>query len=248
MLRKEDFIVIKALKERGVYVKDIAEDLGVHPKTVSRALQRGSAPVGKRKPRSSKLDRYKPRVDELLGENVWNAMVILREIQAMGYEGEVTILRDYIRPKRALRPGRATVRFETQPGQQLQSDWGELWCEVGGVRTKVHFIVNVLSYSRRFHFWGTDSQDAEHTYEGLIRSLEYFGGVPAEVLVDNQKAAVLTASGRTEATIQRALPGPGRALRLHAAGLSTTPSADQRQDGAYGQLRQEQLFRPLSAL
>jgi hypothetical protein len=30
------------------------------------------------------------------------------------------------------------------------------------------------------------------TYEGLIRSFEWFGGVPQEVLVDNQKAAVLT--------------------------------------------------------
>ena len=35
---------------------------------------------------------------------------------------------------------------------------------------------------------------AEHTYEGLVRSLEYFGGVPEEVLVDNQKSTVLLAS------------------------------------------------------
>jgi transposase len=39
--------------------------------------------------------------------------------------------------------------------------------------------------------WCTDSDDAEHTYEGLVRSLEYFGGAPDEVLVDNQKATVL---------------------------------------------------------
>lgn len=191
MLCKEDYIVIKALKDRGVYIKDIAEELGVHPKTVSRALKRGGPPDGSRKKRVSKLDPYKPKVDQLLSENVWNAKVILREIQADGYEGGITILRDYIRPKRALRPGRATVRFETKPGQQLQSDWGELWTTIGDVKTKVHFIVNELAYSRRFHFWCTDSQDAEHTYEGLIRSLEYFGGVPEEVLVDNQKAAVL---------------------------------------------------------
>jgi len=31
----------------------------------------------------------------------------------------------------------------------------------------------------------------EHTYEGLIRSFEYFGGVSGKVLVDNQKSAVL---------------------------------------------------------
>jgi hypothetical protein len=47
-----------------------------------------------------------------------------------------------------------------------------------------------LGYSRRFHFWCTDSEDAEHTYEGLIRSFEWFGGVTEEVLLDNQKAAV----------------------------------------------------------
>ena len=40
MLKKEDYAVIKVLAEDGVYQKDIAEKLGVHPKTVSRALQR----------------------------------------------------------------------------------------------------------------------------------------------------------------------------------------------------------------
>lgn len=191
MLSKEDFAVIKALKKRGVYSKDIAVELDVHPRTVGRALKRDGPPAGKRKKRVSKLDPYKAKVDKLLSENVWNAMVILREIQDDGYDGEITILRDYIQPKRVLRPGRATVRFETKPGQQLQSDWGQIWTEIGGVETKVHFIVNQLAYSRRFHFWCAPREDAEHTYEGLIRSLEYFGGVSQDVLVDNQKAAVL---------------------------------------------------------
>jgi transposase len=191
MLSKEDFAVIKALFKRGVYLKDIAVELGVHPKTVSRALRRDGAPARLRKRRSSKLDPYKAKVDQMLTNDVWNAMVILREIQAEGYSGGITTLRQYIAPKRALRPGRATVRFETKPGKQLQSDWGELVVGIAGQPVKVHFIVNELGYSRRFHFWCTDREDAEHTYEGLIRSLEYFGGVPEEVLVDNQKCAVL---------------------------------------------------------
>jgi transposase len=191
MLRKEGFAVIKALSERGVYQKDIAEQLGLHPKTVRRALQRGSAPSRQRKRRGSKLEQHQATIDRLLSENVWNAVVILREIQAEGYSGGLTVLRQYIAPKRKLRTSRATVRFETKPGHQLQSDWGEIVVEIGGQLTKAYFIVNQLAYSRRFHFWCSDSQDAEHTYEGLIRSLEYFGGVPQEVLVDNQKAAVL---------------------------------------------------------
>lgn len=191
MLSPEDYLVIRTLKKRGVYLKDIAAELGVHPKTVSRALQREGAPQRPERKRGSKLDPYKAEIDRLLGEGVWNAMVILRELQAQGYAGEITIVRDYIRPKRALRASRMTVRFETPPGQQLQSDWGEMATTIAGEVTKVYFIVNTLGYSRRFHFWCSDRQDAEHTYEGLIRSFEYFGGVPGEVLVDNQKAAVL---------------------------------------------------------
>lgn len=191
MLTKEDFLVIKILKKHGVYTKDIAAELGVHPKTISRALKRGDAPSPERKKRGSKLDPYKPRVDQLLAEGVWNAEVILRKIQAEGYAGKSTILRAYVQPRRMLHAGKATVRFETEPGRQLQSDWGSIRTTIAGVETAVDFIVNQLGYSRRFHFWCTDSQDAEHTYEGIIRSLEYFGGVPQEVLVDNQKAAVL---------------------------------------------------------
>lgn len=194
MIRKEDFAVIQALHQCGVYQKDIAAELKVHPKTVSRALQRQGTAERTWEKRGSKLDAYKGRVDQLLSEGVWNAVVILREIRAEGYEGGYSILLEYIQPKRVLRPSQATVRFETEPGKQLQSDWGEVVVEIGGQLRKVHFIVNELGYSRRFHFWCTDSEDAEHTYEGLIRSFEYFGGVTEEVLVDNQKSAVLQAS------------------------------------------------------
>lgn len=194
MIRKEDFAVMTALQQRGVFLKDIALELGVHPRTVRRALDRNGAPTRERKKVASKLEPHKATVDRLLSEGVWNAKVIMSEIQAAGYTGSYTILRDYIQPKRALRPGRATVRFETAPGEQLQSDWGEVEVELAGHPTTVSFIVNTLGYSRRFHFWCTDSQDAEHTYEGLIRSFEYFGGVTRDVLVDNQKSAVLVPS------------------------------------------------------
>lgn len=193
MLKKEDWMFIKAQVEKGVYQKDIAQELGVHPKTISRAVKRVGPPTGKRPgARGSKLDPFKPLIDQLLREGVWNATVIFREIQQRGYRGGTTILRDYIQPKRPLRESRATVRFETAPGRQLQNDWGEIEVIVGGGAKKVHFTVNTLGFSRRFHFWCTESKDAEHTYEGIALGFEYFGGVTEEVLVDNQKAAVIS--------------------------------------------------------
>ena len=191
MLRKEDWMTIKAQVERGVYLKDIAKELDVHPRTVRRALKRGGPPSKRPGARKSKLDPYKEHVNACLRENVRNAVVVFREIQEMGYTGGITILREYMKPRRPARMSRRTVRFETDPGVQLQNDWGEVRRPVGGRLTKICFNVNTLGFSRRFHFWCTSSKDAENTYEGLIRAFEHFGGVTKEVLVDNQKAMVI---------------------------------------------------------
>ncbi len=193
MLKKEDWMEIKAQLDRGVYLKDIALELGVHPKTISRAVKRAGAPSGKRpKAQRSILDPFKVDIDRMLKEGVWNGTVIFRELESRGYQGKTTLIRDYIRPKRPLRESKATVRFETPPGHQLQSDWGQIERVVGGKTQKVFFIVNTLGFSRRFHFWCTERDDAEHTYEGIALSFEYFGGVVREVLVDNMKAAVVS--------------------------------------------------------
>jgi hypothetical protein len=57
----------------------------------------------------SKLEPHKATVDRLLADGVWNAKVILSAIQAEGYPGGYTILRNYIQLKRVLRPGRAAA-------------------------------------------------------------------------------------------------------------------------------------------
>jgi transposase len=200
MLRQEDFLMIRRKRDQGMFIRDIAAQVGCCRKTVTRALKRGSAPKRRRpSQRASKLDPYKPMIDRMLAEGTWNASVIYRELRGAGYDGGRTILWDYIRPKRALKPSRATVRYETAPGRQLQHDWGELDVTLAGERQRVFIAVNTLGYSRRFHVYGAPNCDAEHTYESLVRAFEHFGGVPQEVLVDNHKTAVV---GRREGRVQ----------------------------------------------
>jgi hypothetical protein len=140
VLRRRDWRMIQERLRQGAYIKDVAAELGVHPRTVSRALKRGDAPPGRpRSGRQSKLDPYKTAIDGLLAAGVWNAVVILREIQEQGYDGRASILRDYIRPKRPLRQARATVRFETAPGEQLQNDWAKARTVIAGPRAGVAF-------------------------------------------------------------------------------------------------------------
>ncbi len=86
---------------------------------------------------------------------------------------------------------RATVRFETHPGEPLQIDFGERRVEIDGAAVKVFFFVATLGYSRRLHVraYGHERQDS--WFDGLESAFRTFGGVPREVLLDNAKALIL---------------------------------------------------------
>src|ERR1700751_5987690 len=83
-----------------------------------------------------------------------NADVIRQELAAE--KGILVSLRTL---ERAVRPyrqelaaqARATIRFETAPGKQLQIDFGERLVEIGGAQVKAFLFVATLGYSRRLH-------------------------------------------------------------------------------------------------
>jgi transposase len=86
---------------------------------------------------------------------------------------------------------RATVRFETRPGEQMQIDFGVRRIEIGGVVTAVFLFVATLGFSRRLHVraYGHEKQDS--WFDGLESAFRAFGGVPEEVLLDNARALIL---------------------------------------------------------
>ncbi|EGY29540.1 Transposase [Candidatus Regiella insecticola 5.15] len=184
--------MIKQLRKEGVFIVDIAHQIGCSEKTVRRHIDYAAPAAAKRRQKYvAKLEPFKDYIDSRLSEQVWNTAVIFEEIREQGYRGGPAMLRRYIQPKRPLRASKKTVRFETIAGYQLQHDWGEIIVEVAGSACKVNFAVNSLGFSRRFHVFAAPKQDAEHTYESLVRSFNYFGGSVKNVLVDNQKAAVI---------------------------------------------------------
>ncbi len=87
---------------------------------------------------------------------------------------------------------RETVRFETRPGQQLQIDFGRRRVEIDGVLRLVSFFVATLGYSRRIHVRAFLSERQEHWFAGMESAFAAFGGVPAEVLLDNARALIMS--------------------------------------------------------
>src|SRR5947199_252764 len=84
----------------------------------------------------------------------------------------------------------ATVRFETPPGSQTQIDFGECGVTLGGERVRVHLFVATLGYSRRVHVRAFRHERQSAWFEGVEGASVHFGGLPAELLLDNARALV----------------------------------------------------------
>jgi hypothetical protein len=126
MLIQEQAVEIWVLKKQGRSIREIAREMGMARNTVRRYLrEQRKVRYGPRKPRPCKLDAYKALLRERVAQARpdWiPATVLLREIQAVGYAGGISQLKAYLAPLKAVAPD-PVVRFETEPGQQMQADF-----------------------------------------------------------------------------------------------------------------------------
>jgi transposase len=111
---------ISELKRQGLSIQAISAMTGFDRKTVRKYLLKpdGTPAYGPRPPLPSKLDKFKPYLEERLKAGVWNAVVLLRELKERGYSGGYTILTDWLRPQRTAAQVTAVRRFEAPPGRQ----------------------------------------------------------------------------------------------------------------------------------
>lgn len=201
MLRGNEVNHIHELKRQGVSVSEISVLTGYDRKTIRKYLAQPQTPhYGPRAPRSTKLDPFKAYLDERLAAGVWNAVVLLQELHARGYQGSYTAVKDYLRPKRREAATVAVRRFETPPGQQAQVDWGtlgRLTLPDAPPRTISGFVMT-LGYSRAmFADCATDQTLPTflRLHEAAFAAL---GGVPRELLYDHVKTVVLGVDDRGE--------------------------------------------------
>lgn len=193
MLKVEDRFMIKDLHRRGMTISDIARTSGHDRKTI-RAVLKGpvSPPPQKRKARTKKLDPFVPYLEKRIEEGVLNCNKLLDEIRRQGYQGGKSLLKTFVQPYREARRQEATVRFETEPGEQAQVDWAHFgYIEHHGRRRKLYAFVMTLGWSRALYLEFTVSADAAWWLRCHVHAFRYFGGVPRQVLHDNLKTAVL---------------------------------------------------------
>ena len=102
--------------------RKIARHLHLSRKTLRKYIQ-SPVQTPARRQRTSKIDPFKSTVADLLEQDpTASAVVILQRLRPLGYDGGITVLRNYVRQLRGpVHPPRAFVRMEPGPRSALRS-------------------------------------------------------------------------------------------------------------------------------
>jgi len=193
MITRRTVFEIHQLQAKGYSCRSIARQLQINRETATKYLADPVPSVSPRKAKPSKLDPYRDLIKELVEEcpDV-KAPVVLQRIREKGFAGEITIVRDTLRKLRGSRKNRQPfIRFESQPGEQVQVDWGHMGTlTYGESRRKLYALAVLEGHSRMLYVFFSHSQQQEYLHQGLLQAFTYFNGLSKEVLVDNMLTAV----------------------------------------------------------
>jgi len=196
---KENKIV--TLHGMGWSLRRISRELIVSRKRVSRILASNSSmrdttpkeAIRVKIKRQSKLDPYKGFIGELLEKySDITHQRVYEHLNEKGFDGEITILRNYLNSIREVASKSPIRMVETGPGQRAAHDWSDynITFTRTGKTEQVTFLSYILCYSRRQYIEVVDDKKQKTLFRCLINAFIYMDGVVREIKSDNQKACV----------------------------------------------------------
>ena len=193
MIEPEVVVQIRTLAGLRWGTRRIAKEVGVCRKAVKRYL-RGPAAAAQVRPQARSLDAAGVALARKLFVDVaeGNAVVVKDLLAEQGHNvSERTVQRVVSSVRRERRAADvATARFETEPGEQMQIDFGEKRVRIAGAVVVVHLMAAVLGYSRRIFVKAFLVERAEDWRDGIASAFRHFGGVTRMLLVDNTRCLV----------------------------------------------------------
>ncbi len=175
----------------------IAVQVGLHPQTVRRVLEKGgiSHKTFRRKPRM--VDPFIPFLLETLEKYpTLCASRLFAMVRERGYKGLPDHFRAIVAEIRPRPAAEAFLRLRTLPGEQAQVDWAHFGhITIDGARRPLVAFVLVLSWSRKiFLRFGCDMRMGAFLAHH-VAAFEAMGGVARVNLYDNLKSAVIERIG-----------------------------------------------------
>lgn len=198
MLTRELIDSIHHLRSQKWSIRRIAKHLRLGRDTVARYLK---DPVAKRAapatPRASKLDPFKPSIDEWLEQDrSLTAQFIFQRLLGNGYTGGYSRVKDYLQQVRPRRATRAYARMEPLAGERFDIDWAHFdVLHYNGTARKLYAFCLVECHSRKLYLEFTHSQTFETFARCHIHAFRVMGGIARELWYDNLATAVAEHDG-----------------------------------------------------
>jgi transposase len=179
-------------RSEGLPIKAVARKLGISKNTVRRALRADEVPRYRRAPKGSIADAAEPAIREQLALCATMPATVIAE--RIGWERSITVLREKVAGLRPLYLPRDPVsRTAYQPGGRVQDDFWFPPAEVPLGHGKVAagadvppVLVMASGYSRWMLALMIPSRHAEDLVLGTWRLLQQLGGVPGQLVWDNE--------------------------------------------------------------
>jgi len=144
------------------------------------------------------IDSISPYRDQISGwledkditaKQIWRLLKEEHEL-SVGYSS----VKRYLRREFDLGAPKVTVRIETSPGQEAQVDFGYaglMYDPLMEKNRKAWTFLMTLSYSRHRFVRFVFRMDSPTWIDCHIRAFEFFGAVPATIVLDNLKSGVI---------------------------------------------------------
>jgi len=153
---------------------------------------------GRRKA-ETKLSDYSELLDNLLRSGITNSSVVLDRLREQGYEGGLTIVKDYISEHRNLVPAPRVLaiatpnrgrRYDSDAGEMFQMDWGFIRVNTDCDETWQFACLAMVCHHCGFRYieFFTSARQ-ENLFIGMIHAFMAMG-MPRVVLTDNMKSVV----------------------------------------------------------
>jgi transposase len=223
VISRERWEALRHLRGEGQSVSEIARSTGLDRKTVRAALAKAAWTPYRRTPvAATLLSTHAAWVAERAPQVHYSARILFQELRAgRGYQGGYDTVRNAIRPLRAEAAVASLTqrRFETEPGEQAQVDWGQVRVRFESGPAAIHVFVMTLGFSRRAWTEGYEHERIDSLLCAHEHAFEHFGGHTAEILYDRKRAS------RAGTPTSSRSPGTGASSRDCAGRTARRPKA-----------------------
>lgn len=195
LVRRERWEQLQGLKAEGRSNSQIARELGLDRKTVRKWLARTEwGPYRREADAATLLAPHQAWLAARAPQVHHSARILFQELSAeRGYTGSYDTVRNAVRPLRAEAAVASITqrRFETEPGEQAQVDWGQARVCFGAAPAIVHVFVMPLGFSRRAWVEGFGNERMEQLIAAHEHAFDHFGGICANLLYDRMRTVVI---------------------------------------------------------